>query len=173
MKSHDLCSCECSSSWNQVIAEMTNGVDRSVECTGCIQAMISTFECVHDVNPVNKWVSSVSGLGCCRACWHAEQGHTFKTHPMNILNERTLKGTFFGNCTRPTEEKYMSKVRSCCHTASRWCISFSRKPRGGVHGFSQIIAGTVVEEVHHPLSCFLGDQQGIWVHAAGRRPPTG
>jgi alcohol dehydrogenase class-P len=21
----------------------------------------------------------------------------FKTHPMNILNERTLKGTFFGN----------------------------------------------------------------------------
>lgn len=35
----------------QVIAEMTNGgVDRSVECTGSIQAMISAFECVHDVN---------------------------------------------------------------------------------------------------------------------------
>lgn len=34
----------------QVIAEMTNGgVDRSVECTGSIQAMISAFECVHDV----------------------------------------------------------------------------------------------------------------------------
>lgn len=34
----------------QVIVEMTNGgVDRSVECTGSIQAMISAFECVHDV----------------------------------------------------------------------------------------------------------------------------
>ncbi|XP_056164967.1 alcohol dehydrogenase 1-like [Syzygium oleosum] len=39
----------------EVIAEMTNGgVDRSVECTGSIQAMISAFECVHAVNPVNK-----------------------------------------------------------------------------------------------------------------------
>lgn len=26
------------------------GVDRSVECTGSVQAMISAFECVHDVN---------------------------------------------------------------------------------------------------------------------------
>lgn len=35
----------------EVIAEMTNGgVDRSVECTGSIQAMIAAFECVHDVN---------------------------------------------------------------------------------------------------------------------------
>lgn len=34
----------------QVIAEMTNGgVDRSVECTGSVQAMIQAFECVHDV----------------------------------------------------------------------------------------------------------------------------
>jgi len=34
----------------KVIAEMTNGgVDRAVECTGSIQAMISAFECVHDV----------------------------------------------------------------------------------------------------------------------------
>ncbi|KAM5551122.1 hypothetical protein ABKV19_026116 [Rosa sericea] len=33
----------------EVIAEMTNGgVDRSVECTGSVQAMISAFECVHD-----------------------------------------------------------------------------------------------------------------------------
>ncbi|PQM41708.1 hypothetical protein Pyn_25214 [Prunus yedoensis var. nudiflora] len=34
----------------EVIAEMTNGgVDRSIECTGNINAMISAFECVHDV----------------------------------------------------------------------------------------------------------------------------
>lgn len=39
----------------EVIAEMTNGgVDRSVECTGSIQAMISAFECVHDVNNHSK-----------------------------------------------------------------------------------------------------------------------
>lgn len=34
----------------QVIAGMTDGgVDRSVECTGNVNAMISAFECVHDV----------------------------------------------------------------------------------------------------------------------------
>jgi alcohol dehydrogenase class-P len=34
----------------QVLIEMTNGgVDRSVECIGNINAMISAFECVHDV----------------------------------------------------------------------------------------------------------------------------
>lgn len=33
----------------EVIAEMTSGgVDRSIECTGNIDAMISAFECVHD-----------------------------------------------------------------------------------------------------------------------------
>jgi len=33
-----------------VIAEITDGgVDRSVECTGSVGAMISAFECVHDV----------------------------------------------------------------------------------------------------------------------------
>ncbi|CAL5414662.1 unnamed protein product [Camellia sinensis] len=33
----------------EVISEMTNGgVDRSVECTGSTEAMISAFECVHD-----------------------------------------------------------------------------------------------------------------------------
>ncbi|WMV54637.1 hypothetical protein MTR67_048022 [Solanum verrucosum] len=43
----------------EVIAEMTDGgVDRSVECTGHIDAMIPAFECVHDV-----WV----GSGC--TCW--------------------------------------------------------------------------------------------------------
>ena len=34
----------------QVIIEMTDGgVDRSVECTGSVQAMIQAFECVHEV----------------------------------------------------------------------------------------------------------------------------
>ena len=43
---------------------------------------------------------------------------SFKTHPMNFLNERTLKGTFFGNykpCTNISSvvEKYMNKVSLC------------------------------------------------------------
>lgn len=45
----------------EVIAEMTDGgVDRSVECTGSIQAMISAFECVHDVrcNSFNNLIVS-------------------------------------------------------------------------------------------------------------------
>ena len=42
----------------------------------------------------------------------------FKTHPVNFLNERTLKGTFFGNYKPRTDlpsvvEKYMNKVRHC------------------------------------------------------------
>lgn len=40
----------------------------------------------------------------------------FKTHPMNLLNERTLKGTFFGNYKPRSDlpsvvEKYMNKVK--------------------------------------------------------------
>lgn len=40
----------------------------------------------------------------------------FKTHPVNLLNERTLKGTFFGNYKPRSDipgvvEKYMSKVK--------------------------------------------------------------
>lgn len=44
----------------EVIAEMTDGgVDRSVECTGSIQAMISAFECVHDVIPLTISLSVI------------------------------------------------------------------------------------------------------------------
>lgn len=44
----------------------------------------------------------------------------FKTHPMNLLNERTLKGTFFGNYKPRTDlpgvvEKYMNKVKANMH----------------------------------------------------------
>lgn len=40
----------------------------------------------------------------------------FKTLPINLLNERTLKGTFFGNYKPRTDipgvvEKYMKKVK--------------------------------------------------------------
>ncbi|KAJ3703930.1 hypothetical protein LUZ61_007635 [Rhynchospora tenuis] len=86
----------------QVLAEMTNGgVDRSVECTGNINAMIQAFECVHD------------GWGVAVLVGVPNKDAEFKTHPMNFLNERTLKGTFFGNYKPRTDlpsvvEKYMS-----------------------------------------------------------------
>ncbi|MQJ93328.1 S-(hydroxymethyl)glutathione dehydrogenase, partial [Escherichia coli] len=87
----------------EVIAEMTDGgVDRSVECTGSIQAMISAFECVHD------------GWGVAVLVGVPNKDDAFKTHPMNLLNERTLKGTFFGNYKPRSDlpavvEKYMNK----------------------------------------------------------------
>ncbi|KAL4194790.1 hypothetical protein AMTRI_Chr05g61280 [Amborella trichopoda] len=47
----------------------------------------------------------------------------FKTHPMNVLNERTLKGTFFGNYMRHSDllsiiDKYMKKVHIICRSLS-------------------------------------------------------
>ncbi|KAJ0024404.1 hypothetical protein Pint_07996 [Pistacia integerrima] len=88
---------------DQVIADMTGGgVDRSLECTGSIQAMISAFECVHD------------GWGVAVLVGVPNKDDEFKTHPMNLLNERTLKGTFFGNYKPRTDlprvvEQYMNK----------------------------------------------------------------
>ncbi|TQE06948.1 hypothetical protein C1H46_007477 [Malus baccata] len=87
----------------EVIAELTNGgVDRSIECTGSVEFMISAFECVHD-----GW-----GVAVLVGVPHKEA--VFKTHPVNFLNERTLKGTFFGNYKTRTDipsvvEKYMNK----------------------------------------------------------------
>ncbi|XP_011022976.1 PREDICTED: alcohol dehydrogenase-like [Populus euphratica] len=88
---------------HEVIAEMTDGgVDRSVECTGSISAMISAFECVHD------------GWGVAVLVGVPSKDDSFKTHPVNFLSERTLKGTFFGNYKPRTDlpsvvEKYMNK----------------------------------------------------------------
>lgn len=130
---------------------MTNGgVDRSVECTGNIQAMISAFECVHDVcfqptnlststNKINKVQISFGlytdrftpygfdpfqGWGVAVLVGVPNKDDAFKTHPVNFLNERTLKGTFFGNYKPRTDipgvvEKYMNKV------TKELCVLFS------------------------------------------------
>ncbi|KAJ6405438.1 hypothetical protein OIU84_013407 [Salix udensis] len=96
----------------EVIAEMTGGgVDRSIECTGNVQAMISAFECVHDVITSR---SLYAGWGVAVLVGVPNKDDVFKTHPMNLLNERTLKGTFFGNYKPRTDlpgvvEKYMNK----------------------------------------------------------------
>ncbi|CAN6475761.1 unnamed protein product [Victoria cruziana] len=90
----------------QVISELTNGgVDRSVECTGHIDAMISAFESVHD------------GWGVAVLVGVPHKDAVFKTHPMNFLNERTLKGTFYGNYKPRSDipgvvELYMKNVSS-------------------------------------------------------------
>jgi alcohol dehydrogenase class-P len=70
----------------EVIAERTNGgVDCSIECTGNVKAMVQAFESCHD-----GWgVSVLVGVP------HADA--VFSTNPVNFLNERTLRGTFFGN----------------------------------------------------------------------------
>ncbi|KAE8646201.1 hypothetical protein Csa_016806 [Cucumis sativus] len=94
---------DCDKPVQQVIAEMTNGgVDRSVECTGSIQAMISAFECVHD------------GWGVAVLVGVPNKDDSFKTHPMQFLNEKTLKGTFFGNYRTRSDipnvvEQYLNK----------------------------------------------------------------
>ncbi|KAL6271254.1 hypothetical protein ACE6H2_028165 [Prunus campanulata] len=87
----------------EVIAEMTNGgVDRSIECTGNINSMISAFECVHD------------GWGVAVLVGVPNKDAVFMTKPINVLNERTLKGTFFGNYKPRTDlpsvvDMYMNK----------------------------------------------------------------
>ncbi|KAF9599674.1 hypothetical protein IFM89_001620 [Coptis chinensis] len=87
----------------EVIIEMTSGgVDRSIECTGNVNAMISAFECVRD------------GWGVAVLVGVPHKDAEFKTHPMNLLNERTLKGTFFGNYKPRSDlpsvvEMYMNK----------------------------------------------------------------
>ncbi|KAB1220908.1 Alcohol dehydrogenase class-P [Morella rubra] len=87
----------------EVIAEMTDGgVDRALECTGSVQAMISAFECVHD------------GWGVAVLVGVPNKDDEFRTHPFKVLSERTLKGTFFGNYKPRTDipgvvEQYMNK----------------------------------------------------------------
>ncbi|PQP96369.1 alcohol dehydrogenase [Prunus yedoensis var. nudiflora] len=88
----------------EIIAEMTNGgVDRSLECTGNINLIISAFECVYD------------GWGVAVLVGVPSTDAIFKTNPFNFLDERTLKGTFFRNYKPRTDlpsvvDMYMNKV---------------------------------------------------------------
>lgn len=78
------------------------GVDRCLECTGNINAMISAFECVHD------------GWGVAVLVGVPQKDAVFKTHPLQFLSEKTLKGTFYGNYKPRTDiprvvDLYMNK----------------------------------------------------------------
>ncbi|KAK3043793.1 hypothetical protein RJ639_000492 [Escallonia herrerae] len=106
---------ECKKPVQEVIAEMTDGgIDRSVECNVNIDATISAFECGHD-----GWVVDVL-VGVLH------KDAVFKTHPVNLLNERTLKGTFFGNYKPRSDlpsvvEKYKDNVGFVCPTLAYMC----------------------------------------------------
>ncbi|KAK1290552.1 alcohol dehydrogenase [Acorus calamus] len=101
----------------EVLVEMTDGgVDRAIECTGNIDAMISAFECVHDLDGsfiiINQGFFQGWGVAVLVGVPHKDA--IFMTKPINILNERTLKGTFFGNYKPRTDipkvvEMYMRK----------------------------------------------------------------
>lgn len=62
----------------------------------------------------------VQGWGVAVLVGVPHKDAVFKTHPVNFLNERTLKGTFFGNYKPRTDlpsvvEMYMKKVTRTDH----------------------------------------------------------
>ena len=68
--------------------------------------------------PLKLKFASCQGWGVAVLVGVPNKEDAFKTHPMNLLNERTLKGTFFGNFKPRTDipgvvEKYMKKVIFC------------------------------------------------------------
>lgn len=114
------------------------GVDRSIECTGNVDVMMSAFECVHDVcvlvfflREIHEIICifiqtrdslafcnfglSIQGWGVAVLCGVPSKDAVFMTKPINLLNERTLKGTFFGNYKPKSDlpavvEMYMNQV---------------------------------------------------------------
>lgn len=79
---------------------------------------------------------------------------TFKTHPLNFLSERTLKGTFFGNYKPRSDlpsvvEKYLSKV---CRLFSFHELALCLFNGNGERIGSEIVAGIGGGEVHNTRS---------------------
>lgn len=74
----------------------------------------------------------------------------FKTHPINVLNEKTLKGTFFGNYKPRSDlpsvvEMYMNKVSWLQVTSSMRRILFDLEL---VTRFYFICVHTLAESKH-------------------------
>ncbi|KAF7052989.1 hypothetical protein CFC21_060997 [Triticum aestivum] len=72
------------------------------------------FGCTDFVNPMDHTKPLQEGWGVAVLVGVPHKEAVFKTHPMNFLNERTLKGTFFGNYKPRTDlpevvEMYMRK----------------------------------------------------------------
>ncbi|KAL0729689.1 hypothetical protein Bca4012_025782 [Brassica carinata] len=76
---------------------------KSGHCSTTIQVRLLKF-----------WLLDSQGWGVALLVGVPSKDDAFKTHPMNMLNERTLKGTLFGNYKPKTDipgvvEKYMLK----------------------------------------------------------------
>ncbi|PKA61284.1 Alcohol dehydrogenase [Apostasia shenzhenica] len=87
----------------EVLTEITNGgVDRSIECSGSVNAMISAFECLR------------SGWGVAVMVGLPPKDAVFKTNPWFFLEARAIKGTVLGDYKPRSDipnlvEKYMNK----------------------------------------------------------------
>jgi len=72
-------------------------------------------------------ISSSQGWGLAVLVGVPNKDDAFKTAPINFLNERTLKGTFYGNYKPRTDlpavvEKYMSGVSLHSDFWSLWSL---------------------------------------------------
>ncbi|KAH0467042.1 hypothetical protein IEQ34_004280 [Dendrobium chrysotoxum] len=89
---------------HEVLIELTDGgVDRSIECTGNVDAMASAFECVR------------SGWGVAVLVGLPPKNAVLKVNPAHfMMNSKALKGTTFGNYKPRSDipilvQKYMNK----------------------------------------------------------------
>lgn len=88
----------------EVLVEMTGeGVDRSIECTGNVDAMASAFECLR------------SGWGVAVLTGLPPKNAVLKVNPAHfMMDSKSIKGTTFGNYKPRSDipilvEKYMKK----------------------------------------------------------------
>ena len=106
------------------------GVDRSLECTGNVNAMISAFECVHDVCGLSILLShfpgiqakpsflvlshcmglfcvaelshiAVSGLGCCSNCGGTKQRWCLQDPPHQPVEWKNSQGNLLWELQAP------------------------------------------------------------------------
>ncbi|KAL4651547.1 hypothetical protein ACB092_01G168500 [Castanea dentata] len=92
--------------------------DKPVHEVGAFLTFFDFFRCLLiwyvSLTSLFIWYVSLQGWGVAVLVGVSNKDDAFKTHPMNILNERTIKGTFFGNYKPRSDlplvvEKYMNK----------------------------------------------------------------
>ena len=94
----------------------------------------------------------------------------FMTKPINVLNERTLKGTFFGNYKPRTDlpsvvDMYMNKVLSFSHALTsfgflytRLCHEETKRKKLPYFIFKIFLAEIGSGEIYNPPRPFLRHQ---------------
>lgn len=116
---------------------------------------------------------NIQGWGVAVLVGVPHKDDSFMTKPINVLNERTLKGTFFGNYKPRTDlpkvvDLYMKKVGVFkVIVVSHLAIFVLNQLRRVPDLVSFASAATGSGEVHHSQSAVLRDQQGIRLHGQG------